>query len=586
MPTYPHKNDEELGKVLLRTSTLSPRQLDLARRRSTRQKIALHRAIIDLDFASEGVIYKALAEVHDLSFLTLNDVKITPELVSKVPIKVVLRYKVLPVAQGTGFLKLAFAEPPNPLDLANLRLVLAQRIRITLMAPSGIHAGISRYYGLGADTVQQLRQDRQLPDAEELTFEAPADSNEAESAVEEEASISKLVTQIVSEALRLDATDIHIEPYEERIRLRYRIDGLLRDIPVPTGLQQLYGSIVSRLKIMAGLNIAERRLPHDGRIAMRQGQRQYDLRVSILPTRLGEAVCLRVLSRNDLVLAFSRLGMPEREQKTLERMLDLSQGMILLTGPTGSGKTTTLYTALQHSRDEGRKIITVEDPVEYQMEGLSQIQVRPEIGLTFSSGLRSILRHDPDIVLIGEIRDRETAEIAIRSSQTGHLVLSTLHTNDSVSAVIRLVEMGIEPFLVASSLICSIAQRLVRRNCRACLKEDPIANEGLRAEMASTLALSESELRALRGSGCVECAQLGYRRREAIYEFFYVTDYIAEAIQPGLTLQQLRKMAHDQGWRSLRDNAWEKVQAGILSVEELERVTSRPQNLFPTTFKP
>ncbi len=585
MPTYPLKTDEALGKVLLRTCDVSPRQLDLAQRRAARQKIALHRAIIDLNFASEGEVYKGLAEVHELSFLKLNAIDITPELTAQVPIKVVLRYRVLPVAQGAGFLTLAFAEPPSPSDLANLRLVLAQRIRVALMAPSGIHTGISRHYGLGADTVQKLRQDRQLPDAEQLTFEAPVISSEGESAVEEEASISKLVTQIVSEALRLDATDIHIEPYEERIRLRYRIDGLPRDIPVPPGLQQLYGSIVSRLKIMAGLNIAERRLPHDGRIAMRQGNRQYDLRVSILPTRLGEAVCLRVLSRNDLVLAFSRLGMPEREQTALERMMGLSQGMILLTGPTGSGKTTTLYTALQHSRDEGRKIITVEDPVEYQMEGLSQIQVRPEIGLTFSSGLRSILRHDPDIVLIGEIRDTETAEIAIRSSQTGHLVLSTLHTNDSVSAVIRLVEMGIEPFLVASSLICSIAQRLVRRNCRACVIEDSITNAVLRAEMATALALPESELRAMRGAGCMECAQLGYRGREAIYEFFYVTDFIANAIQPGLTLQQLRKMAHDQGWRSLRDNAWEKVQAGILSVEELERVTSRPQNLFPTTFK-
>jgi len=373
---------------------------------------------------------------------------------------------------------------------------------------------------------------------------------------------------------------VHMEPYEDRVRLRYRIDGMLQDIPVPAGLQELYSAIVSRLKVMAGLNIAERRLPHDGRIAMKRGSRRYDLRVSILPTQLGESVCLRVLSRSDLNLEFDRLGMPSQEQEVVKGVMGLSQGMMLLTGPTGSGKTTTLYTALQHSRDEGRKIITVEDPVEYQMDGVSQIQVRPEIGLTFSTGLRSILRHDPDVVLIGEIRDTETAEIAIRSSLTGHLVLSTLHTNDSLSAVIRLVEMGIEPFLVASSLICSIAQRLVRLNCRNCASEEPVADPEVIREMSAALKLEPEELRSMRGTGCVECGSRGYRGREAIYEFFYLSDALTDAIQPGLTLMKLRELARREGWRTLREVGWQKVQSGVTSVEEQQRVTRRAEHLL------
>ncbi len=563
---------------------MDARQLELARRRTQRQQVSLHRALIELNFISESQAYRALAEAHELTFVEFSELSIAPDLIQKVPVKVVLHYKTFPVEAGGGMLALAFAEPPTATELANLRLVLGSRIRIVIMAPSSIHRAIEVHYGLGASTVQKLREDRGLPASgeEALTFDTPGGATEdlSQDSGEEAASISKLVTQMLLEALRMEATDIHIEPYESHIRLRYRIDGLLRDIPLPAGLQQLYGSIVSRLKVMAGLNIAERRLPHDGRITMRSGEKKYDLRVSILPTRLGEAICLRVLSRNDLMLDFDRLGMPEREQRSLEGMMGLSQGMVLLTGPTGSGKTTTLYTALQHSRDEGRKVITVEDPVEYQMEGISQIQVRSEIGLSFSAGLRSILRHDPDVVLIGEIRDRETADIAIRAAQTGHLVLSTLHTNDSLSAVVRLVEMGIEPFLVASSLVCSIAQRLVRRNCRQCAVEAPIDDEAIRREMAAALKIAESKVRAMRGTGCVECGQRGYRGREAVYEFFHLTEAMAEVIQPGLTLARFRLLAREHGWRSLRENAWSKVQDGVLSLEEHQRVTLRAEDVL------
>ena len=579
MPNAPQRKSNDIGSALLGKGLLSLRQLEFARRRASRQRLPLHRAIIELNLVSEQETYRALAQLHGLPYREIKGLSVPPHIRERVPVKIVLRYAIFPVEEQEGLLTLAFSDPPTAATLSNLRLALGQRLRAVLATPSEIRAGIESFYGLGAETIQQLREDRGLPSPEEaLTFETSEEQEDLQQGGED-ASISKFVTQILYEALRLGATDIHMEPYEDRMRLRYRIDGILQDIPVPSGLQELYSAIVSRLKVMAGLNIAERRLPHDGRIAMKRGSRRYDLRVSILPTRLGESVCLRVLSRDDLSLEFERLGMPQEEQKSIKEVMGLSQGMMLLTGPTGSGKTTTLYTALQHSRDEGRKIITVEDPVEYQMAGVSQIQVRPDIGLAFSSGLRSILRHDPDVVLIGEIRDQETAEIAIRASQTGHLVLSTLHTNDSPSAVIRLIDMGIEPFLVASSLICSIAQRLVRLNCRNCVREEPLEDPALCSEMAAALALEPEELRSMRGTGCVECGERGYRGREAIYEFFYLSDRMSDLIQPGVTLAKLREMARVEGWRPLREVGWAKVQEGITSVEEHQRVTQRAEHL-------
>ena len=579
MPNAPQRKSNDIGSALLGKGLLSLRQLEFARRRASRQRLPLHRAIIELNLVSEQETYRALAQLHGLPYREIKGLSVPPHIRERVPVKIVLRYAIFPVEEQEGLLTLAFSDPPTAATLSNLRLALGQRLRAVLATPSEIRAGIESFYGLGAETIQQLREDRGLPSPEEaLTFETSEEQEDLQQGGED-ASISKFVTQILYEALRLGATDIHMEPYEDRMRLRYRIDGILQDIPVPSGLQELYSAIVSRLKVMAGLNIAERRLPHDGRIAMKRGSRRYDLRVSILPTRLGESVCLRVLSRDDLSLEFERLGMPQEEQKSIKEVMGLSQGMMLLTGPTGSGKTTTLYTALQHSRDEGRKIITVEDPVEYQMAGVSQIQVRPDIGLTFSSGLRSILRHDPDVVLIGDIRDQETAEIAIRASQTGHLVLSTLHTNDSPSAVIRLIDMGIEPFLVASSLICSIAQRLVRLNCRNCVREEPLEDPALCSEMAAALALEPEELRSMRGTGCVECGERGYRGREAIYEFFYLSDRMSDLIQPGVTLAKLREMARVEGWRPLREVGWAKVQEGITSVEEHQRVTQRAEHL-------
>src|SRR5205814_3767286 len=337
-----------------------------------------------------------------------------------------------------------------------------------------------------AETIQRLREERGGGEIrEEIVFDLQG--KETDSALE--ATVSAFVDQILQEALRLHATDIHLEPYAESIRLRYRVDGILETVPVPADMRQLHAAITSRLKIMAGLNIAEKRLPHDGRIAMKTGDEEYDLRVSVVPTKYGEAVCLRILGRQSLFLDLGQLGMEPNQEAVFGQLTQLPQGLVLLTGPTGSGKTTTLYTALAQANDEGRKIITFEDPIEYQLDGTVQIQVREQIGLTFASGLRSVLRHDPDVVLVGEIRDFETAEIAVRAAQTGHLVFSTLHTNHSISAVTRLLEMKIEPYLIASSLVCSISQRLLRRICRHCATQDMAIADDIRKEMAAALSL-------------------------------------------------------------------------------------------------
>src|SRR3989441_6994863 len=376
------------------------------------------------------------------------------------------------------------------MEQANPRLLSGKRCKTVLATPSSIHAIVKKNFGLGAETIQKLREERGGAEInEEIVFDVQG--KETDSALE--ATVSAFVDQLLQEALRLKATDIHLEPYANSIRLRYRVDGILETVPLPMDIRHLHSAVVSRLKIMAGLNIAEKRLPHDGRIAMKTGDEDYDLRVSVMPTKYGEAVCLRILGRQSLFLDLSQLGMEPNQEAVLAQLTQLPQGLVLLTGPTGSGKTTTLYTALAQANDEGRKIITFEDPIEYQLEGTVQIQVRDQIGLTFATGMRSVLMHDPDVVLVGEIRDQETAEIAVRAAQTGHLVLSTLHTNDSISAVTRLLEMKIEAYLIGSSLVCSISQRLARRICRHCAQEDQSIPNSVREEIAAALSMRPEE---------------------------------------------------------------------------------------------
>jgi type II secretory ATPase GspE/PulE/Tfp pilus assembly ATPase PilB-like protein len=561
---------KEAGDLLLEQGKLTEQQLEQVRRRQRRLNLPQHRAIVDLNFASEEDTWRALAAANHLEFVDPVALDLKRETLELVPIKLIFHYHLLPLGIEEDCLTLAFSEPPRQMEQGNLRLLLSKRFRIVLATPSSIHAVIKKNYGLGAETIQKLREDRGGSDiSQEIVFDVQG--KETDSALE--ATVSAFVDQILQEALRLRATDIHLEPYINSIRLRYRVDGILETVPVPADMRHLHPAVISRLKIMAGLNIAEKRLPHDGRIAMKTGDEEYDLRVSIMPTKYGEAICLRILGRQSLYLDLGQLGMEPNQEAVLAQLTRLPQGLVLLTGPTGSGKTTTLYTALAQANDEGRKVITFEDPIEYQLEGTVQIQVREQIGLTFAAGLRSVLRHDPDVVLVGEIRDYETAEIAVRAAQTGHLVFSTLHTNDSVSAVTRLLEMRIESYLIASSLVCSISQRLARRICRHCAEADLAIPDSVCEEMAAALSLPAEQVKAWKGRGCVECNHKGHRGRVAIYEFFLLNEAIADLIQPGLRTGELRAAARKLGWRSLREMAWLKVQKGLIPISEQERWT-------------
>lgn len=561
---------KEVGDLLLEQGKLTEQQLEQVRRRQRRLNLPQHRAIVDLNIASEEDTWRALAAANHLEYVDPVALDPTRELLEQVPIKFIFHYHLLPVGIEDDCLTLAFSEPPRQMEQGNLRLLLGKRFKTVLATPSAIHATIKKNFGLGAETIQKLRDERGGADiTQEITFDLQ--DKDTDSALE--ATVSAFVDQILQEALRLRATDIHLEPYANAIRLRYRVDGMLETVPVPPDMRHLHAAVVSRLKIMAGLNIAEKRLPHDGRIAMKTGEEEYDLRVSVVPTKYGEGVCLRILGRQSLFLDLSQLGMEPNQERIFQELGRLPQGLVLLTGPTGSGKTTTLYTALAQANDESRKIVTFEDPIEYQLEGTVQIQMREQIGLTFATGLRSVLRHDPDVVLVGEIRDLETAEIAVRAAQTGHLVLSTLHTNDSISAVTRLLEMKIEPYLIAASLVCSISQRLARRICRHCAEEDRSIPQSVREEMAAALSIRADEVRASKGRGCVECNQKGHRGRVAIYEFFLLNEDIAELIHPGLRAGQLREAARKLGWRSLREMAWLKVQRGLIPISEQERWT-------------
>lgn len=570
MTANPDATAKEVGDVLFTQGKLTSQQLEQVRRRQRRLHIPQHRAVVDLNFASEEDTWRALAQVNDLEFVDPVALDLKPATLELVPIKFIFHYRMLPVGAEGDVVTLAFSEPPRQMEQGNLRLMLNRRFKAVLATPSAVHAVIKKNFGLGAETIQKLREERGGADLDrEIVFDVQG--KDTDSALE--STISAFVDQILQESLRLKATDIHLEPYVNSIRLRYRVDGILETVPVPADMRHLHAAVVSRLKIMAGLNIAEKRLPHDGRIAMKTGEEEYDLRVSVVPTKHGEAVVLRILGRQSLFLDLGQLGMEPNQEAIFTQLTRMPQGLVLLTGPTGSGKTTTLYAALAQANDEGRKIITFEDPIEYQLEGVVQIQVREQIGLTFAAGLRSVLRHDPDVVLVGEIRDYETAEIAVRAAQTGHLVLSTLHTNDSIGAVTRLLEMKIEPYLVSSSLLCSLSQRLARRICRHCAEPDHDIPAGARDEMVAALGITPDEVKASRGRGCVECNHRGHRGRVAVYEVFLLNEAISDLIQPGVKTSDLREAARRVGWRSLREMGWLKVQRGLIPISEQERWT-------------
>ncbi|MDD4025656.1 MAG: GspE/PulE family protein, partial [Kiritimatiellae bacterium] len=420
---------------------------------------SVDRLLMNEAIINEDDLLKAFSEASNIPYHKIGDFVIEPEATEKVSAKVALRHRIVPLTYHDGILLLASSSVPSLTTVDGLRMVLDVGIDFVLCPEADVSMSLTHFYGLGADTIDLL-----IAEAEAMGNQTD-DQDEDIAVQSQETGMVRFINLIIAEAIRMDCTDIHIEPFENTLRLRYRIDGILQEIPLPKGVDKLRNAVSSAVKIMAAMDIAEHRKPHDGRIKVRCGSNDYDLRVSVLPTGWGETCCLRILNRGTMKIDLDTLGLSPYQLPKIAKLTELPHGVILMTGPTGSGKTTTLYALLARLNKAGTKIITVEDPVEYQMQGISQVQTHSKIGLTFASVLRSILRHDPDVILIGEVRDSETADIAVRSSLTGHLVLSTLHTNDAPSAVTRLIDMGVEPYLISSCVEGIVAQRLVRRVC-------------------------------------------------------------------------------------------------------------------------
>ncbi len=514
---------------------------------------------------SEEDVLQWLAKEYDVAFTSLEDVEPDKEVLSLFPARILLKDELLPLRRVNGCVEVATSRLFATQGLDTLRTMTGLRLKPVLAPSEVIQREMKKRLGVGADTIDTLD--------EEAPFQVVEEDGEGDTDLDtaaEDASIIRFVNQILRDAIELRSSDIHMEPFEDELRIRYRIDGVLQEVPVPAQIKRFQPAIVSRVKILSHLNIAEKRLPQDGRIKIRIDDSEVDIRVSVIPMLHGEAVVMRLLRQNATLRGMGELDMAGRELDCFQRVLQLPHGIILVTGPTGSGKTSTLYTALNEINDAVRKIITIEDPVEYQLKGVNQIQVSEKAGLTFARGLRSILRHDPDVILIGEIRDQETAQIAVQASLTGHLVFSTLHTNDAPGAVTRLVDMGVEPYLVASSLEAVLAQRLVRVLCSHCKQEDhsPTA-QAFKAKVGIP-----PETTIYRSVGCRECRQTGFFGRHAIFEWMDSDNEIRQLILKNASTDQIRDAARRASMRTLAEDGWRLVRQGVTTVEEVLSVTT------------
>jgi general secretion pathway protein E len=553
-----------LGEILLRARVITGDVLEEGLARATRERRRIGDTLVAMGAATATDVLQAVAVQQEIAFLSAEELPSTPPLVKELSPKYLRQYLACPIAVDGATITVATAEPTNPLLLDDLRQTLGLSIRLCVAPAAPILEAIERAYGANT-ALQKIVEgmgsvsDRDAPPEDDvnhlrdMAFEAP---------------VVRLVNLLVEEALTADASDIHIEPFEDSLRVRYRIDGLLYDQEAPP--RRLQAALTSRIKIMAEMNIAERRLPQDGRIRVTAaGGRRVDIRVSTVPTIHGESIVMRLLDRSSVFLPFDRLGFSGPTAQAFEALIHRPHGILLVTGPTGSGKTTTLYAGLDKINRPDLKIITVEDPVEYQLKGINQIPVRPKIGLSFAAGLRHIVRQDPDVIMVGEIRDLETAEISIQAALTGHLVFSTLHTNDAPAAVTRLQDMGCEPYLLSSVLNGVLAQRLVRRICAACRAPD-------HADPAELLALGVTDatgVELFRGKGCDECRGTGYRGRTGIYELFRITDEARSLIVRKAPAGEIRRYAVEHGMVTLREDAWAKACSGQTTVAEILRVT-------------
>jgi type II secretory ATPase GspE/PulE/Tfp pilus assembly ATPase PilB-like protein len=526
--------------------------------------------LMEEQIVNEEELLKTFSEVSGIPYHHIGDFRIDEDATQKVSAKVALRHKIVPISYTDGILMLASSRVPNLTTVDGLRMILDAGVEFVLCPESEISMSLTHFYGLGAETIDQL-----IAEAEAMELDRDEDESKSDiGAASEQTGMVRFINLIIAEAIKMDCTDIHIEPFEDTLRLRYRIDGILQEVPLPKGVDKLRNAVSSAVKIMANMDIAEHRKPHDGRINVRCGANDFDLRVSVLPTGWGETCCLRILNRGTVKVDLDHLGLSPYQLPKIAKLTDLPHGVVLMTGPTGSGKTTTLYALLARLNQTGTKIITVEDPVEYQMQGISQVQVHSRIGLTFASVLRSILRHDPDVILIGEIRDSETADIAVRSSLTGHLVLSTLHTNDAPSAVARLTDMGVEPYLTASCVEGIVAQRLVRRVCKNCndeIKPPPTIYEEMKGYYPDQI----EDARFIMGHGCPACGFTGYRGRSAINEVLIMNDVIRSMVIRREPANIIKDQAIADGMVTLRHDGWLRVIEGRTSIEEVLRVAGR-----------
>ncbi len=528
-------------------------------------------SLVKLEYISEERLVSFLSKQYGIPAINLNDYQIDEGVVRLIPPEVAQKYQIMPVARVGANLTIAMVDPSNVFAIDDIKFMTGYNVEPVVASESAIQEAISTHYER-SDALQSVIDSLQGTDTEIMDYiqeeNEEVDFSELKQQVED-APVVKLVNLILAEAINRGASDIHIEPYEKKYRVRYRVDGVMYDFMQPP--LKLKAALSSRLKIMAELDIAERRLPQDGRIKLKLGNKAVDLRVSTLPTLFGEKIVMRILDKSNLQLDLTKLGFEENALNDFREAIESPFGMVLVTGPTGSGKTTSLYSALSTVNKVDVNIMTAEDPVEYNLDGINQVHMHEEIGLTFAAALRSFLRQDPDIIMVGEIRDFETAEIAVKAALTGHLVLSTLHTNDAPSTVSRLLNMGIEPFLVASSVVLILAQRLARKICTQCIEEEQVPEQAL-LKVGFTKEEAAS-VKIMQGKGCSHCSDTGYKGRIALYEVMPLKEEMKELVLEGASAGELKKTAIRLGMITLRRAGLNKIKEGVTSIEEVMRVT-------------
>jgi len=556
---------ERLGKVLLAAKLITEDQLQKALLAQKKEGGRLGGVLVKMSFIEEGKLLKFLSQQYGIPAIDLSTVQIDPAVTKLIPVEVVQKYHVMPIKRSGSTLSLAMVDPTNVFAVDDIKFMTGYEIEPMVASEGAVLAAITKSYDASAKELQTVLKDIEGQDASPtVVHEEEVDVGKLKEAVEE-APVVKLANLILNDAVKKMVSDIHIEPYEHSFRVRYRLDGSLYEVMSPP--KKLQAALTSRLKIMANLDIAERRLPQDGRIKLRFAEKEVDLRVSSLPCLFGEKIVMRLLDKGNLTLDLTKLGFDTTALDNFMKAISSPFGMVLVTGPTGSGKTTTLYSALNYINTIDVNIMTAEDPVEYNLMGINQVQMKDDVGLNFAAALRSFLRQDPDVIMVGEIRDYETAEIGVKAALTGHLVLSTLHTNDAPSTINRLLNMGIEPFLVASSVILILAQRLVRRVCKNCKEVETIP-----ADTLIKAGMTEEEAKSgvcYKGKGCSTCSDTGYKGRAALYEVMPIGEEIRELILQGASSDEIKKRAIGAGMKTLRMSGLRKILEGVTSLEEV-----------------